>query len=218
MKMAAAEALYETSAPAPFSIFTIGTLDGSQPLFALDIPHGLSLLATHTLNGEVQGINNLQAQYEQTYGPGDYKPNIPVTYWGFRFMIGFGMLAALWAVFALWVTRKGRTPKSKWFARLALAVPFMPLIGNSFGWIFTEMGRQPWVVFGLLETKSGVSPTSSVGLVGTSLVVFTLLYGILAVVEFDLIRRAVILGPPEEVADPFLVDEETGDRKLSITY
>jgi len=218
MKMAAAEALYETSAPAPFSIFTIGTLDGSQPLFALDIPHGLSLLATHTLNGEVQGINNLQAQYEQTYGPGDYKPNIPVTYWGFRFMIGFGMLAALWAVFALWVTRKGRTPKSKWFARLALAVPFMPLIGNSFGWIFTEMGRQPWVVFGLLETKSGVSPTSSVGLVGTSLVVFTLLYGILAVVEFDLIRRAVILGPPEEVPDPFLVDEETGDRKLSITY
>ena len=94
----------------------------------------------------------------------------------------------------------------------------MPLIGNSFGWIFTEMGRQPWVVFGLLQTKSGVSPTSSVGLVGTSLVVFTLLYGILAVVEFDLIRRAVILGPPEEVADPFLEDEETGDRKLSITY
>ncbi|MGA9148029.1 MAG: cytochrome ubiquinol oxidase subunit I [Candidatus Nanopelagicales bacterium] len=218
MKMSAAEALYETSAPAPFSIFTIGTLDGSEPLFALDIPHGLSLLATHTWDGEVEGINNLQAQYEQTYGPGDYKPNIPVAYWGFRFMIGFGMLAALWAVFALWVTRKGRTPKSKWFARLALAVPFMPLIGNSFGWIFTEMGRQPWVVFGLLQTKSGVSPTSSVGLVGTSLVVFTLLYGILAVVEFDLIRRAVILGPPEEVADPFLVDEETGDRKLSITY
>ena len=109
------------------------------------------------------------------------------------------------------MTRKGRTPKSKWFARLALAVPFMPLIGNSFGWIFTEMGRQPWVVFGLLETKSGVSPTSSVGLVGTSLVVFTLLYGILAVVEFDLIRRAVILGPPEEV--PGSIPRRRGNRR-----
>ena len=218
MKMAAAEALYETSAPAPFSIFTIGTLDGSQPIYSLDIPHGLSLLATHTLNGEVQGINNLQEQYSQQFGPGDYKPNIPVSYWGFRFMIGFGMLAGLWAVFALWVTRKGRTPKSKWFARLALIVPFLPLIANSFGWIFTEMGRQPWVVFGLMQTKSGVSPTTNSGLVATSLITFTLLYGILAVVEFDLIRRAVRIGPPEEVPDPFLEDEKTGDRPLSITY
>ncbi len=218
MKMAAAEALYETSAPAPFSIFTIGTLDGSQPIYSLDIPNGLSLLATHTLDGQVEGINNLQQQYVQQFGPGDYKPNIPISYWGFRFMIGFGMLAALWAVFALWVTRKNRTPKSKWFARLALTVPFLPLIANSFGWIFTEMGRQPWVVFGLMQTRAGVSPTTNVGLVATSLIIFTLLYGILAVVEFDLIRRTVRLGPPEDVPDPFLEDEESGDRPLSITY
>lgn len=217
MKMAAAEALYETEGPAPFSIFTIGTLDGSAPIYSLDIPHGLSLLATHTWDGTVQGINNLQAQYEQTYGPGDYKPNIPVSYWGFRFMIGFGMLAAVWALFALWFTRKGRVPKSKWFARIALVVPFLPLLGNSFGWIFTEMGRQPWVVFGLLQTQNGVSPTNDSAMVGMSLVVFTLLYGILAVIEVDLVRRAVILGPPEEVKDPF-EDRDSDDRELSITY
>jgi cytochrome d ubiquinol oxidase subunit I len=217
MKMAAAEALYETSAPAPFSVFTIGTLDGSEPVFSLDIPRGLSLLATHTLDGEVQGINNLQAQYEEQFGPGNYKPNIPITYWGFRFMIGFGMLAAAWGLYALWVTRKGRVPESKWFKRSALAVPFMPLIGNSFGWIFTEMGRQPWVVFGLMQTESGVSPTATSGLVITSLVTYTIIYAVFAAVEFDLIRRTVIIGPPEEVADPFLTDE-SGNRPMSITY
>lgn len=217
MKMAAAEALYSTASPAPFSLLTIGTLDGSTPIFSLDIPDGLSLLSTHTLNGEVQGIDNLQAQYQEQFGPGDYKPNIPVTYWSFRLMIGVGMLSALWALYALWVTRKGRSPRSKWFARLALTVPFLPLIANSFGWIFTEMGRQPWLVFGLMRTENGVSPTSTSALVATSLIVFTVLYGVLAVVEFGLIRRAVILGPPEDVPDPFLVDE-SGERELSITY
>lgn len=219
MKMSSAEALYETAAPAPFSLVTIGTLDGSTPLYSVDIPHGLSLLATHTWDGQVEGINNLQAQYVQTYGPGDYKPNIPVAYWMFRLMIGVGMLSALWALYALWAIRKGRTPKSKWFARSALMVPLLPLLANSFGWIFTEMGRQPWVVFGLMKTQAGVSPTSTMWLVATSLIVFTLLYGVLAVVEVGLLRRVVIIGPPEEVLDPFLADADSaGDRPLSITY
>ncbi len=218
MKMAAAEALYETAAPAPFSLFTLGTLNGSAPIYSLDVPNGLSLLATHTLDGQVQGINDLQRQYEQQYGPGNYKPNIPVAYWSFRLMIGVGMLAALWGIYALWAIRKNRTPKSKWFARAALTVPFLPLIANSFGWIFTEMGRQPWLVFGALKTEAGVSPTSTSWLVGTSLVVFTLLYAVLAIIEFGLIRRAVILGPPDHVVDPFEVDKTSDDRPLSITY
>lgn len=217
MKMAAAEALYETAAPAPFSVFTLGTLDGSAPIYSLDIPDGLSMLATHTLDGQVQGINNLQEQYEQTYGPGDYKPNIPITYWGFRLMIGFGMLAGLWAVYALWAIRKGRTPRSKWFARFALLLPFLPLLGNSFGWIFTEMGRQPWTVFGLLKTEDSVSTTTTSFSVGASLIIFTLLYGALAIVEFGLLRRAVQLGPPEEVPDPF-AEDVAGERQLSISY
>ena len=74
MKMAAAEALWKTEQPASFSIFTIGTLDGSQDVFSIRIPNLLSFLATGTLDGKVEGINDLQAQYEQTYGPGDYRP------------------------------------------------------------------------------------------------------------------------------------------------
>jgi hypothetical protein len=107
MKMAAAEALYNTSQPAGFSIFTIGSLDGSQETASVRIPDLLSFMATGSPFGEVEGINNLQQEYEQKYGPGDYRPYVPVTYWSFRLMIGFGGLAML---VALWFTRRGRPP------------------------------------------------------------------------------------------------------------
>ena len=217
MKMAAAEALYETAAPAPFSIFTVGTLDGSEPIFSIDIPHGLSLLATHSWDGEVQGINDLQAQYEQEFGPGNYKPNIPAAYWNFRLMIGFGFLGVLIAFYLLWATRKERIPESKWFPRLAIFGIITPLLGASTGWIFTEMGRQPWVVFSLMLTQNGVSPTVSVTQVLISMTVFTLLYGVLAVVEVGLLIRAVKIGPPDSVQTNY-PDKVGEDRPLTVTY
>ena len=100
MKMAAAEALYETTDAAPFSLFTIGTLDGSRPVFQIDVPNVTSFMATGSFNGEVKGINNLQAEYVAKYGEGNYKPNIPIAYWTFRLMIGLGTLALLFAAYA----------------------------------------------------------------------------------------------------------------------
>src|SRR6266700_1616714 len=110
MKMAAAEALYHTAQPAPFSLFTIGTLNGSRPVFQVTLPRLLSFLATGNFSGQVKGIDNIQALYAQVYGPGSYTPIIPVTYWSFRLMIGLGMLAALIALIVLWTLRKGRVP------------------------------------------------------------------------------------------------------------
>jgi cytochrome d ubiquinol oxidase subunit I len=201
MKMAAAEALYETSAPADFSLLTIGSLDGSREIWSLTIPNGLSFLATTTFDGEVEGINDLQTAYEQRFGPGSYKPNVPLTYWTFRLMILFGALAALIALLALWQLRRQRS--SKWLIRAALAVPLLPLAGNSLGWIFTEMGRQPWIVFGLMQTRDGVSPSVGAGSVLTSLIVLTVLYGVLAVVEVFLLLRFARTVPAEaEPSDP----------------
>ena len=217
MKMAAAEALWDTAAPAPFSLFTIGTLDGSAPIFSVEVPHGLSLLATHSRDGEVQGINDLQAQYEQQFGPGDYRPNIPMAYWNFRLMIGFGALGALIAAYMLWATRKDRIPTSKWFPRLALLGIVMPLLGSSTGWIFTEMGRQPWIVFGLMQTSQGVSPTITPLYVILSMGIFTLLYGGLAVVEVGLLMRAVKIGPPDAVEENY-PDKLGEERPLTVTY
>jgi cytochrome d ubiquinol oxidase subunit I len=204
MKMAAAEALYETSAPAEFSLLTIGSLNGQREVWSLTVPHGLSFLATATWNGEVEGINNLQRAYEQRFGPGSYKPNIPVTYWTFRLMILFGALSALMALIALWyLRRRGRGAPSRWLVRGALVLPLLPLAANSFGWIFTEMGRQPWIVFGLMQTRDGVSPTVGAGTVLTSMITFTLLYAVLAVIEVLLLIRFARTVPaePDPAAD-----------------
>jgi cytochrome d ubiquinol oxidase subunit I len=223
MKMAAAEGLYETSpegAGAPFSVLTIGSLDGEDATPIIEIPKLLSFLATGTLNGEVKGINDLKAEYAQKYGASgnalvadratQYTPNIPTTYWTFRLMMGAGFAAAGIAVAVLWTTRKERVPTGRWLVYAAVAAPLLPVFANSFGWIFTEVGRQPWVVFGLMTTAAGVSPGVSAGEVITSMAVFTLLYGALAVVEIKLfltyVRRG--LAPFEEPQEPSERDED----------
>jgi cytochrome d ubiquinol oxidase subunit I len=226
MKMAAAEALYETSdGAAPFSVLTIGSLDGTQEKFAITVPHLLSFLATGTWDGSVQGINNLKAQYAERFGAtgnpltldATYTPNIPLAYWSFRLMIGVGMLAALVALLVLWQTRRERVPRGRWWPWVVLATPLLPVLGNSLGWIFTETGRQPWLVFGVFTTASGVSPSVSAGEVVTSMVVYTLLYGVLAVVEVKLFLKYVRAGAPpfEEPVRPGHADE---DAPLAFAY
>ncbi len=213
MKMAAAEALYHTAKPAPFSLFTIGSLNGSHAIFSLDIPRILSFLATGNFSAQVQGIDNLQQQYAQIYGPGSYTPIIPVTYWSFRLMIGAGLLAALIALVALWATRKGRLPTSRVLLWGGIALPLLPLLGNTFGWIMTEMGRQPWLVYGQLKTAAGVSANSA-GEVLTSLIIFTLLYGTLAVIEAGLMLKYIKAGLPTE-PEP---GAPTEDQPLELVY
>jgi cytochrome d ubiquinol oxidase subunit I len=212
MKMAAAEALYQTEKPASFSIFTVGTLDGSREIFSVKVPYLLSFLATGHLGGEVKGINTLQQAYEQLYGPGSYKPNIPLTYWTFRLMIGVGMTSMAIAIWLLWATRRGRAP-TRWLVRTAVLLPLLPLVANSFGWIFTETGRQPWLVFGLLTTASGVSPGTTGTEVLTSLIGFTLLYGVLAVVEVKLMFKSIRAG-----LEPTPVEPDDSDKPLSFAY
>jgi cytochrome bd ubiquinol oxidase subunit I len=217
MKMAAAEALYDTEQPASFSLFTIGTLNGSKEVYALKVPRLLSFLATGSVDGKVQGINNLQRRYAHTYGKGHYSPDIPVTYWTFRLMVGTGVLGLLIALWMLWSLRRGRSPNSRGLLVSALVLPFLPLVANSFGWIFTEMGRQPWLVFGVLQTASGVSPGTSTGEVLTSLISFTLVYGVLAVVEVGLMLRYIRDGLPDLPPPPDDMSS-TDDRPLSFAY
>ncbi|MEU4395861.1 cytochrome ubiquinol oxidase subunit I [Kribbella sp. NPDC023855] len=221
MKMAAAEALYESEKPASFSVFTVGTLDGSRELYSVKVPYLLSFLATGTFDGEVQGINNLQQAYEKLYGPGSYKPSVPLTYWTFRLMIGVGMSAAAIALLLLWATRKGRAPH-RLLAWLVVPLPLLPLFANVFGWVFTETGRQPWLVFGLLPTAAGVSPGTTMSELLISLIGFTLLYGVLAVVEVKLMLKAIRAGLAG--ASPPQSDEPSGEspddtaKPLSFAY
>ena len=226
MKMAAAEGLYETEKSADFSLLTVGTLDGSKETFSIKVPGLLSFLATGSPGSEVKGINELRASYEKKYGadPGaayysasGYTPVIPIAYWSFRLMIGLGLAAAAIAAWILWATRRGRVPRSRALVWLAIALPLLPLGANSFGWIFTEMGRQPWAVFGLMTTAHGVSPGVSPGEALTSLLVLTLLYAGLAVVEVRLMLTYVRAGadelPPRDDGAP-----DSADRPLAFAY
>lgn len=224
MKMAAAEALYQSADhDAPFSLFTVGSLDGTQEKFSVTVPGLLSFLATGTFDGGVKGINELKSQYATTYGDSGnplvkdatYVPNIPLSYWSFRLMMGVGFAAMAAAAAVLWATRRDQVPQARWWRWLILLTPLLPILGNSFGWIFTEVGRQPWLVFGLMATSTGVSPAVAAGEVVTSMVVYTLLYGILAVVEVKLFLTYMRAGAPPFEAP---VDRTTQDEDAELAF
>lgn len=212
MKMAAAEGLYETRASAPFSILTIGSLDGTSARPILEVPGLLSFLGTGSFSGEIQGINDIQAADVAKYGANpqtasnSYVPVIWMTYWNFRLMMGAGFLTMLFAVMALWKTRGEGVVTSGMWKHIAIWTPLLPVLANSFGWIFTEVGRQPWIVNGLMTTETGVSTSVTATSVWISMIVFTLLYGALAVVELRLLLRyikpgAVSVSAPKDPAD-----------------
>jgi cytochrome d ubiquinol oxidase subunit I len=199
MKMAAAEALFETDGPAPFSLFATGSWTPNPERTNVDvqIPKLLSLLATGDLNGEVKGINDLNAEYQKTYGPGEYAPIVGLTYWSFRAMIGAGTLMMLLTALLLVRGRRGKLVERRRLLALVLPASVLPFVANSAGWVFTEMGRQPWVVEGLLKTSDAVSPTVNATSVVISMAGFTVLYGVLAVIGFGLFARTAAAGPPD---------------------
>lgn len=205
MKMAAAEALWNTEDPASFSLLTIGDLTQRRDVFKIRLPRLLSLLAYNQLNGKVEGIYDLQAQYQQKYGPGDYIPPVAVTYWSFRFMVGAGFLMLALALYALFMVMGEMVANRPRGLRIFLwAIP-LPYLANMFGWLLTEMGRFPWVVFGLLKVENAGSPAVSTGEVLTSLIGFTLVYGALIVATVYLMikyAKAPSVGLAEPADEP----------------
>jgi cytochrome d ubiquinol oxidase subunit I len=189
MKLAAAEALWESENPASLSLFTIGDERDRRDVFAIRIPGLLSLLAYNRFTGEVKGINEIQAEYVQKYGPGDYVPPVALTYWTFRFMVGAGFLMALIALYGLYLVMKGQFESKLRYLKLLIPAILLPYIANTSGWLMTELGRQPWIVYGLKKTADAVSPNVSTGTVLFSVVGFTLLYGVLMVADIYLLAK-----------------------------
>jgi len=200
MKMAAAEALWETEDPAAMSLFTIGNEKERRDVFAIRVPGLLSFLSHNSFSGEVRGINDLQREYEMTYGPGDYVPPVAISYWTFRIMVGAGTVMMMLALFGLWKAARGGVPESSWYLKLMFWAIALPFIANSTGWIFTEIGRQPWIVFGLQKTADAVSPNVGVGMVLFSLISYTLLYALLMVADVVLLRKYAKAGVVDAAA------------------
>lgn len=209
MKMAAAEALWNSEDPASFSLFTIGNEKNRSDVFAIRVPDLLSVFALNTFDGKVQGINQLQAQYTKQYGPGDYVPPVAVTYWSFRLMVGAGTLMILLSLGTLFLMMRKKLERMRWVLWILPFTIALPYLANTTGWLLTEMGRQPWIVFGVLKTADAVSPTVGWGSVLTSLVVFTLLYGALAVADVYLLQKYARVEVDEPEAGASATQEPT---------
>jgi cytochrome d ubiquinol oxidase subunit I len=207
MKIAAAEALWNTEQPAGFSLFQIGGFSQSDPdpSFDIAVPKLLSFLATGSFSGEVQGLNQIQAQYQRQYGSGDYIPPVRAAYWGMRTMAYAGTLVVLVALIGAVLYRRRRLESSRWFLWAAVATIPLPYVAALAGWVLTEVGRQPWIVQGLLKTADANSPSVGSATIWISLGVFAFLYIALAIVDFVLMRRFAGVDPP-----PVSADERTG--------
>jgi cytochrome d ubiquinol oxidase subunit I len=204
MKMAAAEALYNSENPAGLSLLTITKPGASAPIVDIRIPRLLSLLSYNRLTGEVQGINQLQAQYEAEYGPGNYVPIVPITYWSFRIMVGAGFLMLALAIWGTILAVRKRLAPGFLLHWLPLAI-VLPYLANTSGWLLTELGRQPWIVVGLMKTADGISVAVSTTEASLSLLAFTVVYAALIVVDVYLLAKyaradtAEPSGPAEPV-------------------
>ena len=228
MKIAAAEAQWTTCQPCSFSMFQIGGGNNDQtPTQIIEIPHLLSVLATGTWDGQVQGLNELNAQYQQQYGPGNYVPNVFLQYWSMRVMAYLAALVFLLSIWGAWLLYRKKLERSRLFLVTATWAVITPFLMNTAGWMLTENGRQPWIVQGALprtpgttfmQTADGVSPSTSVGEIVTSLVVYVLLYGALAVVEAVLMLRYARRDLPDDEPEPPADEGKPGERALALTY
>ena len=194
MKMAAAEALWNSEDPAAMSLFTIGDEKNRKDVFAVRVPGLLSFLSYNKFSGKVSGINDIQKEYEEKYGPGDYVPPVGIAYWTFRIMIGAGMVMLLILLFLLVNVFRDKFSFKPAAHKILLWGIALPFIANSTGWIFTEMARMPWAVFGVMRVENAVSNTVSAGMVLFSLIAFTLLYGALMVADVFLLKKYAAAG------------------------
>jgi cytochrome d ubiquinol oxidase subunit I len=195
MKLAAIEAIWETEQPASFSLLTIGDLTGKQEVWSIRIPAVMSFLACNNFTCEVKGVNELQAQYEGQFGPGDYVPLMVVTYWTFRIMMAFGLIMMGASAWFLYATRRKDYENAKWMKLVPFGALILPYAANASGWILTEMGRQPWIVYGLLKVEDAVSPNLTTVDLLISLIGYTVVYGSLAVAMVYLMKKYAIAGP-----------------------
>ena len=196
-KLAALEAHFKTEAGASLNIGGIPDVDTRQTNYAIKIPYGLSLLAFHDPHATVKGLNDF---------PRDEWPNTLIVHTAFQLMVALGTLMAVmsfWGAFLWWHKRK--LPDGKWFLRsLVIAAP-AGMLAIEAGWTVTEVGRQPWIIYGVMRTSEAVTPMP--GLV-IPFVVFTLLYLFLAAVVAWLLFRQVAQSPRGGGAEDQKTSEE----------
>lgn len=191
-KLAAMEAVWETERSVPFHLVVIpDTENETNSVETLGVPGLLSLLAYHDTEAEIRGLRDF---------PRDERPPVGPTFWSYRTMIVLGGVFLLLCVIAVYLSRKDLLESHNRFLWIMLFAIPLPYIAGQAGWLVAEIGRQPWIVYGLMKTTDAVSSSISVSQVVSSLVGFTLLYGLLAVLDIYLLVRFSRKGPDEDTS------------------
>lgn len=180
-KLAAMEALYKTQRGAPLRLGGIPDDESKTIRYALTIPRGLSLLSTHNPNAKVLGLEEF---------PRKDWPDTRVVHWAFDLMIVAGttlLVLSIAAASLAWKHR--RLPDRKWFLRALVAAGPLGFVAIEAGWTVTEVGRQPWIIYGVMRTEEAVTPMGGIAI---PFLAFTLLYVFLSVIVFYLLRRQFI--------------------------
>jgi cytochrome d ubiquinol oxidase subunit I len=204
MKISAAEAQWSDCQKCAFSLFQIGgfTESDETPSFSIEVPGLLSYISTGSFNGKVTGLTELNNQYVKQYGRGNYEPPVEAIYWSMRGMAYAGSLVALIAILGAYLMWRRRLERLTWFLWVAVAGSLLPFLACLFGWLLTEIGRQPWIVQGLLKTANANSPAVSSTWLGISLAVFIALYAVLLVLDVWLMRRFAGRDPSDRGEEP----------------
>ena len=202
MKMAAAEGLYDDSGdPASWAVWANIDTENKKVSGALEIPYLLSYLSYGEFAGKVEGMNTIQTQYEEQFGEGNYIPPVKTTFWSFRIMVAVGGLMILLSLIGLIYSRRRTIENKSFYLKLMVGSISFPFIANTFGWIMSEMGRQPWIVQGLMETSTAVSPNVSAGSILFSLITFSTVYALLAAAMVFLFVKTIKQGPNAKPKD-----------------
>jgi len=191
-KLAAMEALWDTQNTVWISLLQLPDTDNERNYFEyIKVPGLLSILATHSLNGEIKGLKDF---------PKDERPPVMPVFLSFRLMIGLGMLFSLLAFLAVVLSRYDLLERYPLFLKLLVFTIPLPYLANQFGWIVAEMGRQPWIVYGIMKTSDGISKSITLGQVVGSLIGFVLLYGLLGAIDIYLLMKFARKGPDSDVS------------------
>lgn len=186
-KLAAIEGHWETNKGEgmPLYLFGIPDMQAEETKYAIGIPNLGSLIMTHTMDGEVKGLKE--------FAPED-RPNSTVVFWSFRIMVGLGMLMILLAAFALFLRKGGKLYENRWLHRFTFVMGPSGFIALLAGWFTTEVGRQPWVVYGVMRTKDALSPVSAEQ-VGLTLIIFVVVYCIVFGIGIYYMLKLMHKGP-----------------------
>ena len=211
--MAAAEAHWETADPAPFNVLAVVDEANQKNSFEISVPGVLSFMSYNSFSGEVKGLRDLQVEAEAQYGPGNYIPPVTSIFWSFRIMVAAGGWMVLITMLTLYLWKTGKLEgKPLVLKALLWSIP-VPYLANFTGWYMAEVGRQPWMVYGLQKVENAVSPAVSSGEILTTLIGFTVIYGLLAVADFYLLVKFIKQGPDEPVTAGTL---EPSNKEVSL--